>query len=96
MQSGGSKTITYHNTFPVIYRVLVLEIQVKYIEDIFVTRDTANLGMSRNEVIQVISDIGQANSYVQEENHLYYLIWEKRLPNLRRHGRVIKYQATTT
>ena len=51
--------------------------QVKYVEDIIVTRDTANLGMSRKEVIQIISDIGQENSYVQADNHLDYLIREK-------------------
>ena len=38
-------------TPPYIYQ------QVNYVEDIIVTRDTANLGMSRKEVIQVISDI---------------------------------------
>ena len=30
--------------------------------------------MSRKEVIQVISDIGQENYYVQEDNNLDYLI----------------------
>ena len=47
-------------------------------------------------MIQTISDIGQASSYVQAENKLNQLIREKRLPNLKRHGRVIKSQATTT
>ena len=37
----------------------------------------ANIGMSRKEVIQVISDIGQTNFHFQAENHLDYLIWEK-------------------
>ena len=43
----------------------------------------------------MISDIGQACYYVQADNHSYYLIQEKRIPNLKRHGRVIKSQATT-
>ena len=38
---------------------------VKYVEDIIVTRDTENLGMLRKGVIQVISDIGQENNYIQ-------------------------------
>ena len=41
-------------------RSLLSEIQVKYVEDIIIKRYTANLGMSRKEVIQVISDLGQA------------------------------------
>ena len=67
-----------------------------YVEDIFVKRDTENLGLSMREVIQNILDIGQASSCVQAENHSYYLIQEKQLPNMMRHGRVIKAQAKTT
>ena len=40
----------------------------------FFTRDKGNLGMSIREAIKKISDIGQACSYVQAENHLDYLI----------------------
>ena len=58
-------------------------------EDLIIKRDIANLGMSRKEVIQVISEIGQAKSFVQAENHLYYLIWAKRLTHLKRLGRVV-------
>ena len=39
-------------------------------EDIIVKRDTANLGMSSKEVIQVISDLVKVNSFVQSENQL--------------------------
>ena len=39
-------------------------------EDIIIKRYTANLGMPRKEVIQVISEIGQAKSFVQAYNHL--------------------------
>ena len=49
--------------------------QVNYIEDIVVTIDMPNLVMSRKEVIQVISDIGKENLYVQPNNHSDYLIW---------------------
>ena len=38
-------------------RVLLSENQVKYVEDIIIKRNTANLEMSRKEVIQVISEI---------------------------------------
>ena len=64
-------------------------------EGIIVKRDTANPGMSGKEVIQVISDIGQAESLVQSENHLDYLIMLKRMTHLKRLGRVVVAQATT-
>ena len=41
------KPITYDNVFSVKKRSLLSEIQVKYVEDIIIKRDTANLGMSR-------------------------------------------------
>ena len=41
----GSKPITYKNSFPMIKRMLLSKSQVKYVEDIIVTRYTANLGM---------------------------------------------------
>ena len=44
----------YENAFPLRNLVLLLEIKVEYVEDIIVTRDTAKLGTSRKEVIQVI------------------------------------------
>ena len=47
-------------------RALLLESQVKYVEGIIFKRDTENLGMSRKEVIQVISELGQEKLFVQE------------------------------
>ena len=41
-------------------RALISEIQVKYVGDVIIKRDTENIGISRKEVIPVISDIGQA------------------------------------
>ena len=41
-------------------RALLSENQVNYVEGVIVRRYTANLGISSKEVIQVISDIGQA------------------------------------
>ena len=67
-QSIGSKPITYDNDFPPRNQALLTE--VKHVEDIIITRDTENLGVSRRDVIQMISDIGQASSYFQAENHL--------------------------
>ena len=61
----GRKPITYENVFPDKKRALLSNSQVNYVEDIIIKRDTENFGMSRKEVIQVISDIGQAKSFVQ-------------------------------
>ena len=57
-------------------------------------RDTENRGMSRKEVIQIISDLGHSKLLVQADNHLDYLIRSKRLTHLKRQGQVVKYQAT--
>ena len=65
-------------------RAFLSEIQLNYVEDIIFKRDTENIGMSRKKVIQVISDIGQTNFFDQADNQLDYLIWEKRLVNLKR------------
>ena len=88
--------ITYENSFPKEKRELLSERQVKCVEDIIDKRDTANLGMSRKEVIQVVSDISKSKLFVQEENHLGYLILLKRLTHLKNLGLVVKAQATTT
>ena len=65
-------------------------------EDIIVKRDTANLGMSRKEKMQVISEIGKAKSLVQSENHLEYLIRVKKLTLLKSLGRVVAAQTMIT
>ena len=44
-----------------IYWAFLSERQLKYVEDIVVTRDTAKIGMSRKDAMQVISDTGQGN-----------------------------------
>ena len=96
LQNIGSNPITYENALIIKKRALLLENQVNYVEDIIVKRDTANLGISRKEVIQVISELDQEKLIVQAENHLYYLIKAKRMTHLKRLGRVVEAQATTT
>ena len=70
LQRIGRKPITYENAFPTKNKALLSEIQVKYVEDVIVKIDTENPGMSRKEVIQVISELGQAKLFFQAENHL--------------------------
>ena len=92
LQRIGRKPITYENFFPMKKSSLLSERQEKYVEDIIIKRDTANLRMSRKELIQVILDLGQEKLFVKAENHLDYLIWENRLTYLKRIGRVVAYQ----
>ena len=47
LQRINSKPITYENASPQINQALLSQRQVEYVEDIIVTRDTANLGMKR-------------------------------------------------
>ena len=51
LQRFGSDTITFENSPSLRKQALLFQRQVKYVEDIIVTRDTENLGMSRREVI---------------------------------------------
>ena len=52
-----SKPITYDISFPLRNQVLLLKRQVKYVEDIVVTRDMAGVVTAKKEVIQDIEDI---------------------------------------
>ena len=61
----GRKPITYENHFPMKNRALISENQLNYVKDIIVKIDTANLGISRKYVIQVISELSQEKSFVQ-------------------------------
>ena len=51
----GRNSITYDNLFPDKKRAFLSNSQVKYGEDIIIKIDTANQGISKKEVIQVIS-----------------------------------------
>ena len=51
----------------------------KYVQDIFVAGEMEYLGILRKWVINVISYIGNPNSYCQADNHLDNLIWEDQL-----------------
>ena len=59
------------------------------------TRDAKNDGMTRKEVLNVIQDISGC-SQKAADNHLCYLVKNKKLPELKRSGQVVKAQQTTT
>ena len=45
LKSIGRNPITYENYFPLINQALLSEMQVKYVQDVIVTRDMVKLGM---------------------------------------------------
>ena len=67
------RSISFENAFHLGNKKLLSKHQVNYVEDIIVTRDTSNIGMSRRQVIQIILDIVQAYYYVHADNNLDYI-----------------------
>ena len=94
LQIIGRKPITHKNAFHRNNRSFISKNQVKYVEDIIVKIDTENLGMSRKEVINVISELSQENYLVQAENHLDHIIRVKHLTHFKKLGRVVASQET--
>ena len=92
----GNNLITFKNEFPLINNTLMSDNQVEYVQDIIFLRDKEKTGTGMKEVIKVISEIGQAVSYHNSENHLDYPNWEKWLLNMKRHGGVIKSLSDTS
>lgn len=58
-------------------------------------RDEMNRGMTRKDMIVLISELHSTDQKTAE-NHFYYLIRAKALPDLKKGGRVVTAQATTT
>lgn len=69
---------------------------VDLMQSIICCRDKNGNGMSQKEVISMVMDICGASSMKAAENHFDYLIRSGKLQKLKRGGRVIKAQPTTT
>ena len=65
------------------------------VKGIIKARDMRNNGMNRKDVIGLISYLGQVKS-VTAENHFDYLIRSGKLADLKKNGRVVLAQKTTT
>ena len=52
--------------------------------------------MDEGEVTHIIIDLGQAKTFKAFQNHVDYLIWRGKLNRLKRNGRIMTAQATTT
>lgn len=92
----GGKEPTRANCFPIQKRALLTPELIELLQDIIRRRDRSNNGMTRREVIAIISDLGQSKSFKTSENHLDYLIRSNRLTKLKRNGRIVSAQSTST
>jgi hypothetical protein len=68
----------------------------RFIQDAACLRDSANNGMSRKELINIIFELCGAKDLKQAENHFDYLIKSGQLPDLKGGGKVVSAQKTTT
>ena len=93
----GRKEPTIENCFP-NYRstALLTEESVVVLQDIIKKRDQINNGVSRKEAIELVCELGQAKSMKQAENHLDWFIRSKKMDRLKKGGKVVSEQATTT
>ena len=66
-----------------------------YLQSVAVARDKNNKGMTRKEMIQFIAQI-ECCKLKTAENHYDYLVRSNRLDKLKKGGRVVTAQATTT
>jgi hypothetical protein len=64
-----------------------------FIADTTKCHDKAQIGMSYEEVIQLMKQLTLATSK-QCDKHLNYLVRMKKIPELKSHGRVLRAQAT--
>ena len=67
----------------------------KFLEDIAISRDLRNNGMSRAEMITTIMELSQCASREQAKNHFDYLVRAGHFSGLKRGGRVVTCQKTT-
>ena len=96
MKRLGDRPPTLKNCFPQKKNSLLSTDDIIVLQDIIRKRDCSNAGVSRKEAVQIIVDLGQAKSYKSAENHLDYLIRPEKLVHLKRKGRIVSAQATTS
>jgi hypothetical protein len=74
---------------------LISDDEVKFLEEAIVKRDLANNGMDRKEVITYIQNLTGCD-FKTAENHFHHLQRSNKFPRLKRGGRVVVAQKTTT
>jgi hypothetical protein len=68
----------------------------KEIAKIIWCRDMNNNSMCRNDAITLVMDSTGCKEHGKARNHYAYLVRNKKLPDLKRNGRVVTAQKTTT
>jgi hypothetical protein len=68
----------------------------KFLTDIAISRDLRNNGMTRSEIITMVMELSQSGSRQQAKNHYDHLVRKGKLSGLKRGGRVVTAQKTTT
>ena len=66
-----------------------------YLQSVTRARDDNNKGMTRKEMISLMAEL-ESVPIKTAENHYDHLIWSKQLSELKRSGRVVSAQPTTT
>lgn len=74
---------------------LLSESDKKFVADVAISRDLRNNGMTRAEMIAMIMELSQS-SMQQAKNHFDYLVRSGHLEGLKRGGRVVTCQKTTS
>ena len=90
------KDVTAEMVYPKYKSALLSAKEVQFLVTTIEYRDASNNGMSRSEVISLIMQLKQTSERKKCEDHYDYLIRSKQLQTLKRHGRVVGAQATTT
>jgi hypothetical protein len=75
---------------------LLSEDDCKFLADIAILRDLRNNDMTRSEMITMVMELSQCVSRKQAENHYGYLVQNCKLSGLKRGGKVVTAQKTTT
>ena len=65
LRSIRNNTIMFDNALPLGNWTFLFDGKVKYVENIIVSRDTAHFRIGSKDAIQVISEIGEDDYYVQ-------------------------------
>jgi hypothetical protein len=92
-QRLGDLPITRENCFASLGLLSLKDRQL--LQDMIVNRDRMNTGMDRKECIQNISEMTSATHEVAQE-HFKQLVRTQQLRCLKRFGRMVKAQPTTT
>jgi hypothetical protein len=75
---------------------LIGDNDLKFLQEIIISRDDANNGLGRSEVISLIGEMAQCPNKITCQNHWNYLVRSGKMKELKAGGKVNKAQNTTT